>query len=299
MKHKAIIVFILLGMFLVTQVIGLYVVNHYSKDENKLPYGMEPPEIEEEKVFYEVFPSIILAFIVAIALFFLLIKFKIEFIIRIWFLIVIIIALGIAFDSFIPDFQYSSWIILLLSATLAFVKVFYRDILVHNFTELLIYPGISAVFVPLLNFWTIIFLLVLISLYDMWAVWKSGIMQKMAKFQINNVRVFPGFFVPYISKKERKRIKEMKQKFKKSELKKKKIKINLAILGGGDVVFPIITAGVILKTFGIFQALFVVFGALLGLSYLFFFSKKKKFYPAMPFITIGMFFGILAGLIIF
>ncbi len=123
----------------------------------------------------------------------------------------------------------------------------------------------------------------------MWAVWHSQIMQKMAKFQINKLRIFTGFFVPYISKKTRQRIKKMK----KSELKKKKIKVNVAILGGGDIVFSIIAAGVLLKTLGLFSALFVVAGATLGLGYLFFFSEKKKFYPAMPFITIGIFVGII------
>lgn len=299
MKHKIAVTFIILGMFLATQFIGLYVVNHYQKAGNQLPYGLEPPEIKEEKDFYSIFPSIVTAFIIAIALFFLLTKFRIEFVLKIWFLAVIIIALAISFNSFFSKYQYISAFALALAVPLALLKVFQRNILIHNSTELLIYPGIAAVFVPLLNIWTMIALLVLISVYDMWAVWKSGIMQKMAKFQINNVKVFPGFFIPYLSRKERKKIKMMKQKFKKSQLKEKKIKVNIAILGGGDVIFPIITAGVMLKTLGLWPAIFVIFGAILGLGYLFFFSEKRKFYPAMPFITAGIFFGMLASVIVF
>ena len=86
---------------------------------------------------------------------------------------------------------------------------------------------------------------------------------------------------------------------KKSELKKKKIRVNVAILGGGDIIFPIITAGVVLKTWGFFPALFVIAGATLGLGYLFFFSEKRKFYPAMPFITTGIFAGMILSWIIF
>ena len=80
----------------------------------------------------------------------------------------------------------------------------------------------------------------------------------------------------------------------------------MAILGGGDVIFPIIIAGVLLKTAiinlpfglpqfvgGIYSALFAVAGATLGLTYLFFWAEKRKFYPAMPFITVGIFLGIL------
>jgi len=54
-----------------------------------------------------------------------------------------------------------------------------------------------------------------------------------------------------------------------------------------------------MKTLGFFPALLVVAGATLGLSYLFFFSEKQKFYPAMPFITAGIFIGMILGYIIF
>ena len=133
----------------------------------------------------------------------------------------------------------------------------------------------------------------------MWAVWKSGIMQKMAKYQINKLKIFSGFFVPYLSKQMRTKIKGWKKTMKKTELKKKKIKINIAILGGGDIIFPIITAGVMLKTLGLGSAILVILGATLGLGYLFFFSEKKKFYPAMPFITGGILVGIALSYLIF
>jgi len=54
-----------------------------------------------------------------------------------------------------------------------------------------------------------------------------------------------------------------------------------------------------LKTVGFFSALFVIIGATIGLSYLLFFSEKKKFYPAMPFITAGIFAGMILSYLIF
>jgi len=123
----------------------------------------------------------------------------------------------------------------------------------------------------------------------MWAVWRSGIMQKMAKYQVEKLGIFSGFFVPYIDPKLRAKL----EKLKKSELRKKKVKVSVAILGGGDVIFPIITAGVMYNAFGIVPALFVILGATLGLSYLLFMGDKKKFYPAMPYITTGIFLGML------
>ena len=295
MKHNIKITAVLLLMFLATQFIGLYVIDHYS--DKDLPLGLDSPKLEGDREYNQMFISIIIAFVIAIGLLLLLTHFKVEFLLKLWFLIVIVIALTISFISFIPTFQYYTIIALLLALPLALVKVYGQNFLVHNATELFIYPGIAAVFVPLLNIWTILALLVVISLYDMWAVWKSGIMQKMAKYQIDKLKIFSGFFIPYISKNMRAKLKKMK----KSELKKKKIKANVAILGGGDVIFPIITAGVMMKTFPetIMPALLVIFGAALGLSYLFFFAKKKKFYPAMPYISAGIFIAIGISYLIF
>ncbi len=283
-------------MFIVTQFIGMYVVNHYLIQNNDLPYGMRPPQAQQESDFYTSFlPSIIIAFVVAISLLFFLTKFKAEFILKVWFFLVVIIALGISFSSFLSSLKYAPLLVLIAAIPLAFIKIYKRNILVHNLTELFIYPGIAGVFVPILNIWTIIILLIIISFYDMWAVWHSGIMQKMAKYQINTLKIFSGFFVPYVSKQLREKIKKMK----KSSLKKGKIKVNLAILGGGDVIFPIITSGVVLKTLGLWPAVLVMAGATLGISYLFFAAEKKKFYPAMPFITIGIFIAMIISYLVF
>lgn len=292
MKHNLKITLIILAMFIVTQFIGLYVVNHYIVQENTLPYGMDNSDLANNNDF-SLLPSIIIAFIFAIVLLILLTKFNLGFVLKLWFFIVILIAIGIFITSFFPNQKYISYIALIFALPLGILKVYKRNLIVHNLTELIIYPSIAAVFVSLLNFWTIIVLLILISIYDMWAVWRSGIMQKMAKYQINELKIFSGFFIPYISKKVRMELKDTP----KSQLKDKKVRANVAALGGGDVVFPIITSGVMLKQFGLWPALFVIAGAALGIGYLLFAAEKKKFYPAMPFITAGIFLGIIAALI--
>ena len=305
MKHKPKIVAILLGMFLITQFIGLYVINFYSLPANELPLGMGYPQtpqtcdINSLTDFFsctQYLVTIIFAFIIAITLFLFLTKLKAEFIIRVWFFFVVTIALMIALLAILPEINYIFIISGIVALFLSFMKVFKRNLWVHNGTELLIYPGIAAVFVPILNIYTVLILLVLISIYDMWAVWHSKIMIKMAKYQINKVKAFSGFFIPYVSKKVKLQIQRMKAS--KSKMKNKKIKISVAILGGGDVVFPIITAGVVMLTYGLFYSLFVIFGAAAGLLYLFIRSEKKKFYPAMPFITAGIFAGLLVAWLI-
>ena len=302
MKHKPKIVAILLGMFLITQFIGLYVINFYSLPANELPLGMGYPQtpqtcdINSLADFFsctQYLSTIIFAFIIAITLFLFRTKLKAEFIIRVWFFFVVTIALMIALLAILPEINYIFIISGIVALFLSFMKVFKRNLWIHNATELLIYPGIAAVFVPILNIYTVLILLVLISIYDMWAVWHSKIMIKMAKYQINKVKAFSGFFIPYVSKKVKLQIQRMKAS--KSKMKNKKIKISVAILGGGDVVFPIITAGVVMLTYGLFYSLFVIFGAAAGLLYLFIRSEKKKFYPAMPFITAGIFAGLIVA----
>jgi presenilin-like A22 family membrane protease len=295
MKHNIKITILILAMFIVTQFIGLYVVNHYSSPDNLLPYGMETPVVETSSEFYtSLLPSIVVAFIFAILIFILLTKFNFSVIMKLWFFFVIMIALGITLTSFFPNVPKISFFALIFVLPLALIKTYKFNIVVHNLTELFIYPGIAAVFAPLLNIWTLIIVLILISIYDMWAVWHSGIMQKMAKYQIKELKIFAGFFIPYISKKLKLKISKMS----KSKLKNQKIKANVAILGGGDIIFPIIASGVMLNAFGILGALFTIFGATLGLSYLLFAAKKKKFYPAMPFISAGIFLGIVASFIL-
>jgi len=310
MKHKLSITLILLGMFLIAQLIGLYVIDQYTPitqdiynpqtnsietiflNNNSLPFNLQPPEEETPSLI-----SIIFAFLLAFALITILMKYNWKFLIIAWFLFVVTLALGITLNAFLKNYFVSASIIaLIIAAILAYLKIFKKHFIIHNLTEVLIYPGISAVFVPILTPRTIIFLLILISLYDMWAVWKSKIMQKMAKYQMEELNIFGGFLIPSISKKVRNQIKNLKQKYKGKRVPKKiqikKFKVNFAILGGGDVVFPIITSGVFYRAFGIIPALAIMVGAFVGLAVLFMISKKKP-YPAMPYITAGIFTGLL------
>jgi len=292
MKHTKRVTYVLIAMFFIAQLIGIFVANAYAPEtiivfnettgENQtiedysLPYGFDPPEGVSP---ISATTSIIIALAVAVTLMLLLIKLKAEIFLRLWFFVVITLGIALAINAFAINLPYSSLIALVIALPLAIIKVFKRDLIVHNLTEIIIYPGIAAVFIPLLSIWTVVLLLILISLYDMYAVWHAGFMQKMAKYQMENVKVFSGFFVPYARKKDKIKLKQ--------KASKKKTNVSVAILGGGDVVFPIILSGVVLHTLGLFEALIIAIGATIALGYLFYISEKGKFYPAMPFITAG------------
>lgn len=300
MKHSLKIILILLFMFFITQLIGLFIINQYSphieqvvgsdglltnKTVYNLPYGVEPPE---DATPASTLISIIIAIVIAVVFMLVLMRYKVVVFFRAWFFIVVTFALSVAINAIIINIPYSSLIALVAAIPLAAIKLFKRNIIVHNVTELFIYPGIAVLFVPLLNIWAVVLLLLLISVYDIYAVWHAGFMQKMAQYQIEQLRLFSGFFIPYMGKKERDMIKNAKAHAKlKPNSKEKKVKVNVAILGGGDVVFPLILAGVVFNTLGFIQALVIAIGATIALASLFAISKKGRFYPAMPFISAG------------
>lgn len=295
MKHSLKIILLLLGMFFITQLIGLAVIYQYAphmeqvidaegtltnKTVYNLPYGTEPPEEVSPK---DALISMVIAMALAVGLMLFLMRYRVVFFFRAWFFVVVTFALGVSINAFIQKIPYSSLIALVIAIPLAALRLFKRNIVVHNLTELLVYPGIAAIIVPILSVRTVALFLVVISLYDMYAVWHAGFMQKMAHYQIKTLKFFTGFFIPYLDKKERALLK------KSSKMRQKKVKVNIAILGGGDVALPIIVAGVVLYQMGLVQALIVSLGATIALAWLFYISKKGKFYPAMPFISLGCF----------
>jgi hypothetical protein len=67
--------------------------------------------------------------------------------------------------------------------------------------------------------------------------------------------------------------------------------VKSAILGGGDIGFPLLFAGVLMKSYGFMQVLIVPVVASIGLFLLLYFAKKDRFYPAMPFLSAACFAG--------
>lgn len=295
MKHTPKITFILLAIFLLAQFIGIGIVYQYidpiksaetGKTEFKeLPIGERPP-IEETISFI----PIILAVLIGTGLLLLVIKFKLNALWRIWFLLAVVIALLVAFTPFV-----NLWVAATLALILGFWKIFRPNFWVQNLTELFVYGGLAAIFVPIFNLFSVIILLILISVYDAYAVWKSKHMITLAKSQAR-AKIFAGLLIPYqISKKVR-------GKTIKKKGKKVLREVRTAILGGGDIGFPLIFAGVVMKEWGLWPSLMIPFFATLGLAFLFWKSQEKKYYPAMPFLSAGCFIGLgivwLIGLLV-
>ncbi|MEK6940441.1 MAG: presenilin family intramembrane aspartyl protease [Nanoarchaeota archaeon] len=255
MKHPSKINVIILILFLVSHLIGLYVTSVYLNKD--LPYNLERPSINVEKPLSSTM-YIIIVIVVLTILLLLLIKLKLGVLWKIWFSMAILLTLSVSFSAF-----FHSTIAFIVAIVFVALRLFRNNVIVHNFTELFVYGAISALFAPVLSIEIASLVLIGVSAYDFIAVRKTKHMVSLAKFQAKE-KLFAGFLIKY--------------------------KNNMAILGGGDIAFPLIFAGVLMVDYG-FLSLIISLTAMLGLLTLLFISKKKRYYPAMPFITAGCFVG--------
>jgi presenilin-like A22 family membrane protease len=284
MKHALKITSILIILFFTSQVVGLGVLNKYIDYEKTtpeqrekgnitwmaLPFNIERPEVEESTSYI----YIIIAILVGTGILLLLIKYRRVNWWKVWYGLAVLLCLTIAFKAFLN--QYLSFVIALILTSL---KMFRPSIIIHNLGEVFIYAGLAAIFVPIINLIGIFVLLALISAYDMYAVWKSKHMVKMAKF-LTKTKAFAGMAIPY-------------KLPKKVKAKKKLGKVETAVLGGGDIGFPLIFAGVVMKSYGFWNSVIVAIFVTIALTSLLILAKKEKFYPAMPFLSIGCLAGFL------
>ena len=286
MKHSLKITLFLLFIFLLAQFIGLGIIYKYidpvkssetgETEFQDLPVLGERPEVNEGLSFIHIMFVIIIGTIIMLAL----IKYKLTWVWKGWFLIAVLMTLIIAFSVLVRI-----EIAVALALILAVWKIFRPNVIIHNVTELFIYGGMAAIFVSWFNLLSASILLVLVSIYDAYAVWKSKHMITLAKSQAK-AKVFAGLLIPY------KLGKGIKKGMKAKLVKRSSEKVRTAILGGGDIGFPLIFAGVVLKELGVWQSLLIPIFACLGLAVLLWFSEEKKFYPAMPFISAGCFLGL-------
>ncbi len=293
MKHSLKITLAIILLFLASQLIGLLVINKYVDAQKTaetgetvykdLPYDFERPDVSPTGSVLLILGLVFIGTLLILVL----IRFRGKTLWRVWFFLSVLLALSIALSAFIP-----SRIALGISIILATLKIFRPSVVIHNLSELFIYGGIAAIFVPILNLPAVLAMLVGISLYDAYAVWKSKHMVKLAKFQVSS-RVFSGLFIPYqLAKKELKKQKGL------AKFRLKKEKTKNAILGGGDIGFPLIFAGVVMKSAGFYNALIIPVFAAIALLFLMVKAEENKFYPAMPFISVGCVVGYLVTLLI-
>ena len=315
MKHDLKITLILILFFVLAQVVGLALINHklITEKAGVKVVGYEEtvlgelPSMSGQAVLLYVLIGVGIGTLLVL----LIIRLKKVSLWKAWFFIAVFLAISLALGVVL---EYH--IALLLGLLLAILKVFKPNIVIHNITEVLMYAGISFFIVGLFKdrvLWVAL-LLVLVSVYDFIAVFKSKHMVRMARFQAKS-KVFAGLFIPYTPKKQgiSAKLGRVIESAKSSEtvrVSKQGVQRKNAILGGGDIAFPLIFTGVVMhwlanrfikagmmveaaRSMAFYQSLIITLTTTIILTLLFVFAKKDKFYPAMPFITVGCFIGYI------
>jgi presenilin-like A22 family membrane protease len=254
MKYSIPTLTAVVALFLTIQLVGLAVNNIYLSHE--LPYGLQPPEVNKEiSPWYIVGVLITLTFAII-----LLKRIKMKILLKFWYFLAITTCVSVTLAAFL-----NPWVAAAIALVIVIIKMNEKDIYVHNLTEILTYGGVVALFAPMLDLWSGIVLLIIMSIYDYIAVFITKHMIRLAKAQ-QEEGIISGILV--INKNE------------------------YAMLGGGDIAFTLLFAVVVLKRFGVINALFSIFGATLFVIILALIGQKKKYYPAMPFITAGSLLGL-------
>lgn len=294
MKHDKVVTYLLVAIFLLAQIVGILFVQSDITDIKQTETGVEivhsdtaigprPAVQGYGSVLY-----LVVGVFVATILLLILMKFKFGAKLwRYWYFFAVVLAITVALGVYL-----SSFLAFLCAVALAIIKLKYRSTISHNLTEILMYAGLAVLLVPLFDvIWGFV-LLGLISLYDMYAVWKSKHMVKLAKFTTES-KLFAGLSIDYKPSKNKTKI-----VFSDNQVKVKGAK--QAILGGGDIVFPLIFTGAVTEWLikdgfshpnATLLSLVVSVCATIALYLLFYYAKKDRFYPAMPFITVGCIVG--------
>jgi len=316
MKHNIRITVFLLAIFILTQVFGLFLIKEavtvvkvngtVTLEHQDTALG-ERPDMQGSQSFIFLLGGVL----IGTGLVLLIIKFGKVVVWKAWYFIAVFLSISLSLGVLV-DFKLAY----LLAIILAVIKMSKKNPYIHNLTEVLIYSGLAVLMVPLFDIFWASMLLIFISFYDMYAVWKSKHMVKMANFQAKT-NLFAGLFIPYNEKKEVKP-KLSKQKahsskanskvptpaklISKSKNKSSSSMTKNAVLGGGDIAFPLIFSGVVMEKLmrsgippeiAFLKVLIISLLVTISLGTLFYFAKKDKFYPAMPFVSAGCFLGLL------
>lgn len=306
MKHTLKVTITLVLFFFVAQFVGLLVVNQYIDHQKTietkeitykpLPYNLERPEVQNQSTS---FIYVIVLMFIGTGILLLIIKTNKPIIWKIMFFISVFSTLTISFSAFINQFLAG-----IIALTITILKIYKPNVIIQNFSEIFIYGGLAAVLVNIFNIFGVVMLLIIVSIYDYISVYKTKHMIDLAKFQSQS-KIFAGLFIPY----QRGKI-SLKGKLQKSETNKRQLKAapkqSVAVLGGGDIGFTLIFAGVVMKDlilqntviFGFLKTLIVPVCVSIALLVLLLKGQQNKFYPAMPILSFGCFIGYLIVLLL-
>ena len=174
--------------------------------------------------------------------------------------------------------EYSLPILLLL----VFFLIRKPFLFIHNICIIIAVAGVGAVIGISIDPFVVILFATVLSLYDVIAVYKTKHMVKMAEGMVES-RAIMGIIIPL----------QLRDFF--VDIKKTDLRNRFMILGGGDIVIPLLMC-VSLLSYGVGYSLMMLLFSFLGLafSFMFFISPEvKRPIPALPPIVFMLIFGYI------
>ncbi|MEM2963392.1 MAG: presenilin family intramembrane aspartyl protease [Candidatus Anstonellales archaeon] len=194
----------------------------------------------------------------------------------------------VMFNHFDIPFNLSILYSILVSLLLAGLNILRSEI--NNFAAIISSSGVGALFGFSIGFYPAIVLVVLLAIYDYWAVFKT---KHMIKFATEFGKRKLPFFV---SSKETRRIKEKLESSKGVVEVEKEVEGGSISLGTGDIAIPVMLAVSSYDAFGFEGVIAVFIGCVFGLSAIVSMVYKNRiFLPAIPPICLG---GLLSLLVL-
>lgn len=258
MEYKSIVLIILI--YLLVQVMGLLIAQELLE---KIEAEIIPPAVENPHSPYS--SALLFIYILsATVILLILLKFKLDFLIRILMLFAILSGLSITFTIFLGSAGILAAILFLIIGILNKENAF-----VMNLLLLFTLPGIGGYLGASLSFIPSLILLLGLSLYDVIAVFGTKHMVTLAK----GMKEIPVMFtIPF--------------------------KGRILGLGTGDLTIPLIFSVSVLRDFTVLNAILTSLGGLTGLILLFIYmqNKKETSLPALPPIALGLILGFCSGI---
>lgn len=228
--------------------------------------------------------------LVVVATFLMLMLYKYRFgsLITVWFYSALGMTLLLFFLSFLPII-----IGIAVMAVLLTLRIKSKNLWTRNIVDIFSYAGAGAFFGTMIGPIPAAIFLGVLALYDFVSVYYTGHMISLAEEGMGS-DTFMGVIYP----KEDESVEDIEFKKQEDVEEDDAKKINIGVLGGGDIIVPMIFSISLLPSFGAVSSFLSSAGALAGLYFLFEMMEEEKFYPAIPFIATGSMIGFLISLLI-
>lgn len=171
-------------------------------------------------------------------------------------------------------------IAVIISAIVGLAWLLAPRIWLHNIAMLLAMASLGAVFGRMISPWTAMILLLIIAVYDFFAV-RFGYMLWLAT-KLSESSTLPAFFIPRF-------VSEWKGSLKEKNItglaEVKPAERDFSILGGGDIGFPILLVSSVYFAYGFTDAIMVALFSLVGIIGAYWIQAvflKGKPMPALP-----------------